>query len=123
LLELLLAARISPAATKPRLVTAVQPGREHPPIRGEARQDWQQYHGTFHHRFLGEFIIRSEGRQLVMETGIGIFKLLPIGENQFWPPDIEIPLMFKQAEAAEKKHKIDSVLDARRKVTQVIFYY
>ena len=123
LLGLLLDARVAVPGRKPSL-SAFQQARRQPPKTMLIRQEQlSEYTGTFHHRFLGEFIVRSEGGQLVMETGIGIFKLLPIGEDQFWPPDIEIPILFKRAETKETKSSIASILDSNRNVTQVVFYY
>ncbi len=62
-------------------------------------------------------------KYLIMETGIGKFKLLPVDQNQFFPEDIRTPVSFQKAEGEEKKYRVVSVYNEKRKVDQVIFYY
>lgn len=123
LLEMLLAAKVAAPSATPRLAPFVQSAREHPKTVAVDQQTLKGYTGTFHHRFLGEFIVHDEGKQLTVETGVGIFNMLPIGEKQFWPQDLEVPILFKRAETEEKRRQIESILDPDRNVTQAIFYY
>jgi hypothetical protein len=67
--------------------------------------------------------ITTQEDHLIMETGVGKFKLLPMGENQFFPEDIENPICFEKAETDDKRHTVISVLDEKRKVKRVVFYY
>ncbi len=123
LIDLLLAARVSEPATSPALVSLKQKDRTSPKGVKLTEKITRQYHGTFRHRFLGEFKISGSGGRLKMEAGIGVFDLTATAENVFWVPDIEQSAVFKQAQTDDKKFTIDPVFDENRRVVKVIFNY
>lgn len=125
LVEQILSARVAKAVETPRLAVFNPPAaHDYPePLADIDGQTLQQYEGTFQHRFLGQFKITSQGEHLVMESGIGIFDLTPIAEDTFWPPDIEIPIVFKRTESPDKKLQVDSDFDQNRKIIRIVFNY
>ena len=60
---------------------------------------------------------------LVLESGVGIFKLYAKSTNSFIPEDIMTPMIFKPATGEEKKLTIESVFGKERSLKEVVFYY
>ena len=81
------------------------------------------YLGTYRHKFLGNMTIKKGKDGLVLESGIGIFKLYAKSTNSFIPEDIMTPMIFKPATGEEKKLTIESVFGKERSLKEVVFYY
>lgn len=122
LLALILDAKTAEPKAQPRLVE-YNPPRKPQPDAVKAESDLATFQGKYRHRFLGEMTITTSANHLMLETGIGKFKLFQIGEKQFFPEDIETPVSFQPSEAADQRRTVVSVLDEREKVEKVVFYY
>lgn len=123
LLELILAAKTAEPQAKPRLVEYNPLPKHKPGIVKLGKDVLNRFQGQYRHRFLGEMTIATNGNDLIMETGVGKFNLFLMGENQFFPEDIETPIFFEHAAANDKRHTVASILNERRKVERVVFYY
>jgi CubicO group peptidase (beta-lactamase class C family) len=123
LLELILEAKTAEPKSKPHLVEYNPPSSPKPEIVKLENDVLNKFQGQYRHRFLGEMTITTKENYLIMETGIGKFNLLPTGESQFFPEDIETPVFFEKAEVEGKRHTVASVFDEKRKVERVVFYY
>jgi hypothetical protein len=123
LLELILEAKTAEPKAKPRLVEYNPPPKHKLEVVKGGNGVLNTLQGQYRHRFLGEMTITTKEDYLIMETGVGKFKLLPIGENQFFPEDIETPIFFEKAETDAKRQTAVSVLDEKKKVERVVFYY
>ncbi len=123
LLELILEANTAEPKAKPRLVEYNPPPKPKPEVVKLDNDVLNKFQGKYRHRFLGEMTITTKENYLIMESGVGKFKLLPMGESQFFPEDIETSIFFEQAETDDMRHTVASVLNEKRKVERVVFYY
>ncbi len=123
LLEFILDAKTAEPQSKPRLVEYNLPPKPKPEAVKVDDGVLNKFQGQYRHRFLGEMTMTTRENCLIMESGVGRFKLLPIGESQFFPEDVETPIFFEKAEADDKRYTVISVLDEKRKVERVVFYY
>ncbi|MEZ5041720.1 MAG: serine hydrolase [Saprospiraceae bacterium] len=82
----------------------------------------QKVVGAYSHPFLKKISIAIEDGQLVLQTGVGEFKLFSQGDDQYMIEDINFPLVFKVG-TAEQKGKSESIIGDKRTVEKVILYY
>lgn len=78
--------------------------------------------GEYHHPFLKKLGISLQKNDLVLETGVGTFKLFPLGQDQYLIEDIQFPIVCKAGDAVQKG-TASSVVNDQRMVEQVIFYF
>lgn len=78
--------------------------------------------GVYRHRFLGDFNIQVQKKDVFMITGIGRFNLLPTGPNTFFIEDMELSCEAKKG-TEEQRQTVEAVLNENRIVEHVIFYY
>jgi len=78
--------------------------------------------GEYHHPFLKKLGISLQKNDLVLQTGVGTFKLFPLGQDQYLIEDIQFPIVFKAGDAVQKG-TASSVVNDQRMVEQVIFYF
>ncbi len=78
--------------------------------------------GEYQHPFLKKVGVSLQKNGLVLQTGVGTFKLFPLGQDQYLIEDIQFPVVFKAGDAAQKG-TASSVVNDQRIVEQVVFYY
>lgn len=81
-----------------------------------------KFQGTYQHLRLGSFKITLQNEALSLETGIGHFRLLPLGNDAFFVEDIEIKAEFK-AGTAEQRFKVENVMNGQKGLEKVVLYY
>lgn len=120
LVKTLLMARTGTPKAKAQLVeqTAVQKSM---PSVALDRQIATKFQGTYQHPRLGSFKVALQNDALSVETSIGYFRLLPLGNDAFLIEDLEIKAEFK-AGTAEQKYKVDNVM-GQRGLEKVVLYY
>ncbi len=123
LLGLILDAKQSEPKSKPSLVDYNSPESRPAKAVKVKSETLDQYVGSYRHRFLGKLEIERSKKRLILQTGIGNFKLFPLSENQFFPEDIETPAYFQRAAEESQRNTAVSVLKENRKVEKVVFYY
>jgi len=123
LLGLILDAREGEPKSRPDLVGYKQPETDQPRAVKMNDEMLSKYVGSYHHRFLGKLIIGVGEKFLIMETGIGKFKLFPMSESEFFPEDIETPVHFQKTGKENQQNTAVSMLNKKRKVEKVVFYY
>ena len=82
----------------------------------------KQLIGEYQHPFLKRVGIALQEKDLILQTGVGTFKLSPRGHNQYLIEDIQFPIVFEAGQAAQKGTS-RSVVNDQRIVERVIFYY
>lgn len=81
-----------------------------------------KFQGNYQHPRLGSFKIKLQKDELSLETNIGYFRLLPMGNDAFFVEDIEIKAEFK-AGTAEQRYKVENVMNGQRGLDKVVLYY
>ena len=78
--------------------------------------------GSYHHPFLGAISITRNGSQLLMEMKVGKFRLHPLGDDRFFPEDIEKPIVFRNAENQEQSGKVKIEFEKNRNIASINFF-
>lgn len=121
LVKTLLLARTGKPSPKAKLVeqTAVQKSI---PTGALDTQTAARFQGNYQHPRLGTLKVKLQNAGLTLETGIGYFHLLPLGNDTFFVEDIEIIAVFK-AGTTDQTFKAENVLNNRRQLEGVVLYY
>lgn len=120
LLKTLLWARTGTANPKAKLVEQMAVQKPKPNVALDL-QAAAKFQGNYQHPRLGSFKVKLQNDALNLETGIGYFRLLPMGNDSFLVEDLEIMAEFK-AGTAEQRFKVDNVMNGRQ-LEKVVLYY
>lgn len=120
LLKTLLLARTGTPNPKAKVVEQIAEQKLRPSVALDL-QAAAKFQGTYQHPRLGSFKITLQNDALGLETGIGYFRLLPMGNDTFFVEDLEIMAEFK-AGTVEQRFKVENVLNGRQ-LERVVLYY
>ena len=121
LVKTLLLARTGPPNPKAKLLEQTSVQKPVPTVALDLKSA-AKFQGTYQHPRLGSFKITMQNEALSLETGIGYFRLLPLGNDAFFVEDIEIKAEFK-ASTAEQRFKVENVMNGQRGLEKVVLYY
>lgn len=123
LLASILDSKVSQPKDRPQLLKYDPPKTRKPePAETEVR-NLKKLVGTYNHLILGKLTVTLRKKNLVLGTGIGMFKLISVGNDKFIPEDIETPILFRKTEEDKKRYTAVSVYDENRKLNRIVFNY
>jgi CubicO group peptidase (beta-lactamase class C family) len=120
LLKTLLWARTGAPNPKAKLVDQTPIQKPWPTVPLDL-QSAAKFQGNYQHPRLGSFKVKLENNALSLETAIGYFRLLSMGNDSFLVEDLEIMAEFKTG-TAEQRFKVENVMNGRQ-LERVVLYY